>query len=208
MGTPSSDLWRHDLALGTRYVAGADEVGRGCWAGPIVGAAVLLDLKMVEIEQLIELNDSKKLSPAKREVLLAELLRQQEAGAVRIARCWIGAPKIDRIGIQDANRQVLARTLNRVSEGLDDVTVLVDAFRLDGARSIIKGDATSAAIAAASIVAKQLRDGQLLEADQRLPLYGFASHKGYGSKAHRAAIDEHGVTDFHRRSFKPMSEMP
>lgn len=207
MATPSSKLWEHDQSLGHRFVIGADEAGRGCWAGPIVGAAVAIDLELVEIEPLLKLNDSKKLSEKVRLELLAELERQRANGAIRISRCVVSNKRIDdpSFGLQKANLRVLQQPLMRVASGLDDSSILVDAFSVPGAHSIIKGDGTSAAIAAASIVAKTLRDQIMFAAAKRWPHYGFESNKGYGgAKVHRDGLDEYGPSTFHRHSYAPV----
>jgi ribonuclease HII len=207
MVIPSSELWRFDLALGSRYVIGADEAGRGAWAGPITGAAVMLDLQRVEIEPLMALNDSKKLTPKARQTLLAEIDRQRRLGHLRVSRCVVSPARIDRLGIQPANLRVLELPIQRTGEGLDDLHAMADAFTVPGAQSIIRGDSTSAAIAAASIVAKCLRDQIMAAASVRWPQYDFAAHKGYGSARHKSLIAEHGVSSFHRASFRPMKDI-
>jgi ribonuclease HII len=206
--TPSSSLWQHDLARGRRFVIGADEAGRGAWAGPIAGAAVAIDMERVDIAPLLALNDSKKLSPSRREALREELRRQQALGHLIIRSCVVSPQGIDRFGIQRANEQVLALPISQARQRTsEDALVLVDAFSLKGAESIVKGDSTSAAIAAASIIAKCLRDQIMHAAGERWPAWQFAAHKGYGSAVHRQMLDEHGPSVFHRMSFRPMKDL-
>jgi ribonuclease HII len=199
---PGRRLLRFDRGLGSALVAGADEAGRGALAGPLVTAAVLLDhdrLRGHACTALGELDDSKQRTKATRERLLDVVL----ACATRVSVIVIPACEIDRVGLHRSNLRGLARAL----EGIDapaGASLLVDGFRLPLARehrAIVDGDATSAAIAAASIVAKVTRDRLMRTAHARHPLYGFDGHVGYGTPAHLAAIREHGPCVMHRRSF-------
>ncbi len=199
---PGQRLIEHDRGLGTRWVAGTDEAGRGALAGPIVAAAVLLEPGLLvgpAAARLARLNDSKLLSPDVREQLLRQVL--QAASRVRI--CCVCAERIDRIGIQRANLGAMEQVLAELDA--PGTTLLVDGYELPGlphARRIVKGDSTSAAIAAAAIVAKVTRDRmmQALAAASGDP-YGHAAHKGYGTAEHRERILELGPGPEHRRSF-------
>lgn len=186
---------------GARYVAGVDEAGRGPLAGPVVVAAAILPFGLF----LPGLNDSKKISPKKRELLYDEILAK--AVAVRVAA--IDAATIDRVNIYQA-------TMNGMYEailGLDPRPdkVLIDAVELAKlpmpSLSIIKGDAKSASIAAASIVAKVTRDRMMLQYDVEYPQYGFAQHKGYGTAQHIEALEAYGPCPIHRKSFEPVRSM-
>lgn len=200
-------LLRHDRALGTRFVVGADEAGRGALAGPLVAAAVVLDphgLDRAERAALRGLDDSKRLAPAVRDELAGTI----GAVATSVAVVAIAAAEIDEIGIQAANLTALARALELAAPPAD-ATLLVDGFALPGLgrphHRLVKGDATSAAIAAASIIAKVTRDRVLEGLDLLSPGYGFAAHAGYGTAAHREAITRLGPCDAHRRSFAPLA---
>jgi len=197
-------LLDHDRALGHRLVAGADEAGRGCLAGPIVAAAVCLDvpgLGEVARAALEGLDDSKRLSPRRRAVLAGAVLRHARQVVVVSA----SARAIDARGLHATNLWVMRRAL----EGLDpppDIA-LVDGFALGPDapphRTLVKGDATSAAIAAASVVAKEARD-RLMRGPAALeyPVYGFDRHVGYITAAHTAAVRRHGPSPLHRMSFR------
>ena len=188
---------REMLALGAEYIAGADEVGRGPLAGPVVCAAVILPL---EEASLIEgVDDSKKLKAAERE-RLAALIRER---AVSYAICEEDPAVIDRINILEATKLCMKRAVEALSPAPD--VVLIDGnFRIDVSmpqQSIVKGDALSYSIGAASILAKVHRD-KLMEAYAAIyPQYGFAAHKGYGTAAHIKAIREYGPCAIHRKTF-------
>lgn len=198
------DLFRHDLDYGTGSVAGADEAGRGCLAGPLVAASVLFDRATLEDRgggRLDGLFDSKRLTEKRRDSLYPAILGT--AGSVRVV--VRSSRFIDSEGIQRANIEGLARAL-AVTDGLSDVTRLVDGFALGEAAPehlrLVKGDSLSAAVAAASVVAKVTRDAVMREAATVHPGYGFEGHKGYGSAAHREAIAELGPCPIHRLSFR------
>lgn len=204
-GSPNRDLlFEYDLGLGSGFVVGADEAGRGCLAGPIVAAAVAFDRGCLETRgsgELEGLFDSKRLTAARRKALFPRIV----ATATRVSVVMRSAAFIDRHGIQRANLESLAGAAS-CSEELDGAVCLIDGFSLgpDGPehRRLIKGDATSATVAAASVVAKVIRDGCMERASVRHPGYGFESHKGYGSEAHREAISTLGPTPIHRLSFR------
>src|SRR3954449_1914370 len=187
-----SALVARDRARGVRLIAGADEVGRACLAGPIMAAGVLFDLERLAFgsgrDLLEELDDSKRLGRTKRERLARAVLRHAEA----VSLVYIPASKIDQIGIDPANAACLERALRALGEQAD--LRLVDGRLALGADApahelIVRGDATSATIAAASIVAKMTRDHLVARLGERYPGYGFEIHNGYRDDgAHEAAI--------------------
>lgn len=185
------------IAEGFRFVAGVDEVGRGCLAGPVVAAAVILDLTRPLPDGL---NDSKKLT-AKRRDKIAEELRPS---VLAFAYGQIEADEIDRINILEATKKAMMAAITGLSRQAD--FVLIDAVQLHGLRTpqkaIIGGDAISASIAAASVLAKTYRDRLMAEYDREFPHYGFASHVGYGTAAHFEALRSHGPCRLHRKSFR------
>jgi ribonuclease HII len=184
-------------------VAGADEAGRGCLAGPLVAAAVLWDLERLgpaEVRALGALNDSKQQSPAGRAELFPIILRHAARVAI-VSRC---APGIDRRGLHVTNLAALRDALARVA--CDGCVCLSDGFPLAALghdqRAVIGGDAKSAAIAAASVIAKETRDRYMRRADAVHPGWEFAQHVGYATPEHRDAIERLGVTPLHRLSFQ------
>jgi ribonuclease HII len=200
---PGPNLFAYDRALGVRFVAGADEAGRGCLAGPLVAAAVLLDLDRLsdaDIEALAELDDSKRQTPASRAALYPVIMRVAAKVAI-VSRC---APGIDRRGLHVTNLAALREAL--IGVGRDGCLSLSVGFAVAPVgfeqRAVIKGDATSAAIAAASVIAKETRDRYMRRVDERIPGWGFAQHVGYASPEHRKAIERFGVTPLHRLSFR------
>jgi ribonuclease HII len=201
-----SRLFRHDRGLGVRWVAGADEAGRGCLAGPLVAAAVLFDLEALgvrEVRALSALNDSKQHDARAREELYPVVLRTAVRAAV-VSRCVRG---IDDRGLHKTNLAALRDALSRVAR--PGCLCLVDGFGVADfgyeQRAIIDGDATSAAIAAASILAKVTRDRFMHRADTRHPGWQFAAHVGYSTPEHREAIQMRGVSPLHRMSFQSMA---
>ena len=196
-------LVAYDRAIGARWVAGADEAGRGCLAGPLVAAAVLLDVESIgvrEVRALSALNDSKQHDAAAREELLPIVMRTATRVAV-VSRCVRG---IDSRGLHKTNIAALRDALARVAR--PGCVCLVDGFSVPDVgheqRAVVGGDATSAAIAAASIVAKVTRDRFMHRADERHPGWEFAGHVGYSTPEHRAAIMRQGVSPLHRMSFQ------
>lgn len=187
---------------GARFIAGVDEAGRGCLFGPVVAAAVILD----PADQLRGLRDSKLIPPERRE-MLATRIRER---AVAFAWAAVDVETIDAINIYQASRLAMRLAVAQLSPKPDHL--LVDAVAVDHpsaeARmpqtSIIHGDALSATIAAASIVAKVQRDAMLRELALQYPEYDLASNKGYASPKHREALLKHGPTPLHRRSFAPV----
>ena len=181
-------------------VAGVDEAGRGPLAGPVVAAAVILD----DLRPIPGLNDSKKLSAARREVLFDEI----RAKALCCSVAEASVEEIDRLNILQATMLAMRRAVQGLR--LKPAKVLVDGNRLPPlevlAEAIVGGDAKVAAISAASILAKVTRDRQLIELHQRHPEYGFDRHKGYGTADHLAALRRHGPLPVHRRSFAPVAQ--
>ena len=207
-GVPSrtgQKLLRFDRKLGARFVAGADEAGRGSLAGPLVVAGVLLDyasLRHGRVRPLARLNDSKQLSPSVREELFHAVLGCAERVSVRV----IPAQQIDREGLHRMNLAGLRSALHALAPPAE--ICLVDGFRLGPNapehRAVIDGDERSAAIAAASIVAKVVRDRAMRRMHALYPHYGFASHVGYITPGHSAVVRERGPSDIHRRSFQAL----
>jgi len=180
-------------------IAGADEAGRGSLAGPIVAAAVVLDYASHPQDRLHGLTDSKQLSRSERERLYREILKV--AAGVSCVACAAGS--IDRYGLQICNIEVLGQALGGVENMYD--CALVDGFELKRpelrADAVIGGDCKSAAVAAASVVAKVVRDRVMWAMAPTYPEYGFESHVGYGTAAHRQALIRYGPCSLHRLSF-------
>ena len=196
------ELWRQGLAL----VAGVDEAGRGPLAGPVVAAAAILPNRWGESgfdERLEKLNDSKQLTERQREDYFAMLTTHPE---IRFAIARVEADTIDRINILKATHHAMNDALAQFSPPPQHA--LVDGLRVKTLAfpqtPLVKGDARSYSIAAASVLAKVTRDRLMLEYDREWPQYGFAEHKGYGMPQHLAAIAAHGPCPIHRRSFAPM----
>src|SRR3954454_12769700 len=198
-------LLRYDRSFGARLVAGADEAGRGSLAGPLVTAAVLLDydcLRDHRVRPLALLNDSKQCTPVQRE----QLFRAVMACATQVAVRVISAHDIDRDGLHRSNLAGLRSCLAACAPPAE--LCLVDGFRLGPTapahRAVVDGDTKSAAIAAASIVAKVTRDRYMRAADALYPAYGFSSHVGYITPAHSAVVRSRGASEIHRRSFQAL----
>ena len=185
-------LW----ASGRTYVAGVDEVGRGPLAGPVVAAAVILPQDF----DVLGIDDSKKLSPKKREELFEVIKEKALAWAIG----WQGPEVIDAVNILEATKKAMAEAVNGLSvrpqHVLIDGNFTVRALDLPQT-AIVKGDANSTSIAAASILAKVARDEFMEQMDLKYPEYGFAIHKGYGTKRHYAAVDQFGLCPIHRKTF-------
>jgi ribonuclease HII len=183
--------------LGFDRVAGVDEVGRGCLAGPVVAAAVVLD----PAAHVAGLADSKVVPSEERDVLASLIVARATAWAVAI----VEADEIDRLNIHRASLQAMRQAVGALAPLPD--AVLVDGFRIPDLaipqRWIIKGDRRCAAIAAASIVAKVTRDRLMQALDTQDPRYGFARHKGYATAEHLDAVARYGYSAVHRRSFRP-----
>jgi ribonuclease HII len=202
----AAKLFKFDRSLGSRFVAGADEAGRGSLAGPLVAAAVLIDyasLTLRDRRALSDLDDSKVRSPEEREELYPCVLRAATRVAITV-RCVRG---IDARGLHVTNLAALARCLERVT--VPGAVCLTDGFAVPSCsvphRAVVDGDAKSAAVAAASVVAKVTRDRYMASVDGAYPQFGFAGNVGYSTPEHRAAIIEHGPSDLHRRSFQSIA---
>lgn len=193
-----NNLWKIEtqcFAQGYQTIAGVDEAGRGPLAGPVCAAAVILPPGLV----ISGLNDSKKLSPKKREQLYDQITAQ----AISYAVALVDEKTIDEINILQA-------TFAAMRKAVSELTTVPDLVLIDGnqdpslpipTQTVVKGDSLSANIAAASILAKVTRDRLMVEQDAHYPGYGFAVHKGYGTKQHYAAIDVLGACPIHRRTF-------
>jgi ribonuclease HII len=198
-------LLRYDRRFGVRYVAGADEAGRGSLAGPLVVAGVLLDydcLRNHRVRPLASLNDSKQVSPEEREELFVAVVGCAAQISVRV----VPPVEIDRNGLHRSNLWGLRSVLTDLAPRAQ--ACLVDGFRLGPLapphRAVVDGDTKSAAIAAASIVAKVTRDRVMRRVDALYPRYGFRSHVGYITPSHSAAVRAHGPCDQHRLSFQAL----
>ena len=182
--------------VGFRHVAGVDEVGRGCLAGPVTAGAVILDPD----RHIPGLADSKVVPPDERDDLYEEIVRHALAWTVASS----DPRQIDRLNIHHASLDAMRRAVLALAPVPD--VVLVDAFRIPDLpieqRGIVKGDRRCAAIAAASIVAKVTRDREMVALHQQDPRYGFARHKGYATPEHLAAVAQFGYSEVHRRSFR------
>ena len=199
--TPDFEFERAAMAQGFTRIAGVDEVGRGPLAGPVTAAAVVLNPDRIPEG----LNDSKKLSKKKRELLYEEIMQIAD---VSIAHATV--EEIDGINILRASHLAMMRALAGLKTPAD--YALIDGNMLPRdlilpAQTLIKGDARSQSISAASIMAKVCRDCVMLSLAQQHPGYGWETNMGYGSKSHMSALQELGVTPHHRRSFKPVHKM-
>jgi ribonuclease HII len=195
------ELEQSELQLGNGPIAGVDEAGRGPWAGPVVAAAVILDPDNIPLG----INDSKALDPDAREALYPRIMESALVG-VGIA----DVARIDQDNILNATMWAMTAAVKAMpcARGQKPKLVLVDGNRAPRfacrARTIVKGDARSLSIAAASIVAKVTRDRMMIALGRSFPGYGFERHKGYGTPEHADALARLGVTEHHRRSFRPV----
>lgn len=199
--TPTLDieksLWKQEF----RYIAGLDEVGRGCFAGPVVAGAVIFPYGVILPEGLA---DSKLLKPRQRERLAREIKEQ--------ALCWsvseISVAVINKIGIGKATQMAFRKAIKILPKAPD--YILIDAFNIrhlnrKRQKAVKDGDTICASISAASIIAKVFRDKLMKKLHKKYPEYGFAKHKGYGTKRHQEAIKKYGLTRLHRKSFNLMA---
>ncbi len=196
MYEPESRFYRE----GIRYIAGIDEVGRGPLAGPVTVAAVILPAHWFAAG----LNDSKQVTPAHREMLAEKI----QGAAVACSVVSLSSEEVDRLNIYNATMTAMYKAVQQLP--VPPEAVIVDAMPLHfkvPVLSMIHGDARSASVAAASIVAKVTRDRMMKEYDSVYPGYGFAKHKGYGTAEHLEAIRRLGITPIHRRSFEPVRSM-
>jgi ribonuclease HII len=202
-------LLSFDRRLGARFVAGADEAGRGSLAGPLVVAGVLLDYECLRdhrVRPLALLNDSKQLQPVQRE----ELFRAVVGCATKICVRVISPREIDRTGLHRSNLSGLRAVLSALAPPAE--ACLVDGFRLGPTapdhRAIVDGDERSAAIAAASVVAKVTRDRYMRRAAALYPAFGFEQHVGYITPGHSSVVRRVGPSEIHRRSFQALCYLP
>lgn len=185
---------------GIKYIAGVDEVGRGPLVGPVVCAAVILPPEYINEE----INDSKKLSEKKREMLYDVIFDNALAIGIGISSEKV----IDKINILEATKKAMLEAIDNLK--IKPEHILIDAVKLDTlipSTSIIKGDAKSQSIAAASIIAKVTRDRMMILLDKEYPMYDFKHNKGYGTKKHIEAIYKYGVLDSHRKTFEPIKSI-
>lgn len=199
------DLYEYENELygkGIKYIGGVDEVGRGPLIGPVVASCVVLPKDFV----LEGLTDSKKLSEKKRNLFYDYIINNCVAYAVGV----VSPKEIDEINIYEASRKAMIIAINKVREQINLDHVLIDAMPINldiPTTSIIKGDAKSISIAAASVIAKVTRDSMMYELDEKYPMYGFASHKGYPTKKHIEALHKYGLIDGYRKSYGPVKEV-
>lgn len=185
---------------GITLIAGIDEVGRGPLCGPVVACACIMPVNY----QLEGLNDSKKISEKKREKLYDILIKD----AIAYGIGEVSPKRIDEINILEASKEAMRIAVNNLS--IKPEHLLIDAVSINTSipeTPIIKGDAKSMNIAAASIIAKVTRDRMMIELDKKYPEYGYKKHKGYPTKAHIDAVKKYGVKDFYRFTFSPISDL-
>ena len=185
-------VWSEDPA---KYIIGADEVGRGSFAGPICAAAVKINYSHLAL--LTNVKDSKKLSAKKRE----EIFSMVEENNIEYSFNESSNTFIDQFGIKNANEKVLTDSISDIYTGNE--IVYVDHFKINDFKSIsvVRGEDNCRAIALASIIAKVLRDNLMIKFSEKYPEYSFEKNKGYGTKEHRLAIKKYGLSDIHRKSF-------
>ena len=193
-------------AAGFSRVAGVDEVGRGAWAGPLVAAAVVLPDPREGVPPVLDgVRDSKALSPDERAALFEPIVSR----ALSVGIGAVPAVELDLVGLAAANRLAMIRAVRALAPGADHL--LIDGFGLPGCAiaqtAVVHGDALCVSIAAASIVAKVVRDRWMAEFHVQCPAYDWARNKGYGTRAHRDGLARHGITALHRRSFAPIATL-
>ncbi len=199
------NLYEYESKLyqkGINYIGGVDEVGRGPLIGPVVASCVVLPKDFV----LEGLNDSKKLSEKKRNLFYDYIIKNCVAYGIGV----VSPEEIDEINIYEASRKAMLIAISKVREQINLEHVLIDAMPINldiPTTSIIKGDAKSISIAAASVIAKVTRDSMMYELDKKYPMYGFAFHKGYPTKKHIEAIHKYGLIDGYRKTYGPVKEV-
>ena len=191
---------------GLNFIAGVDEAGRGAWAGPVTAAAVILPLDLEGLAGILSgVRDSKQMSPAQRE----KWVEIVTGNAIAVSVGWAEYDEIDEIGIVPATRLAMKRAVQGLDHSVDHL--LIDAVKLSDVAipqtSLIKGDARSLSIAAASVLAKVSRDRLMKMLDSDYPGYGFDRHKGYGTAAHQKALASLGVSAIHRKSYAPIKSL-
>ena len=191
------ELWNNNI----KYIAGVDEVGRGPLIGPVVTACVILSPDF----KLEGLTDSKKLTEKKREIYYDYIMEN----ALSVSIGMMDEKVIDEVNIYEATKLAMYQAIS--NSKIKPEHVLIDSMKLENleipSTSIIKGDAKSISIAAASVIAKVTRDRMMIELDKKYPMYGFASHKGYPTKKHIEALKEYGVLENYRKTFHPVDEL-
>ncbi|MDI6792552.1 MAG: ribonuclease HII [bacterium] len=201
LATPSIEYEESVRRQGYRLIAGVDEAGRGPLAGPVVAAAVVLPAN----PDLPTVNDSKKLTPKQRGLAYQKILEVASDWAIGV----VNEGRIDRINILQATYEAMREAIVNLKTSPE--FILVDGRAIPGLtipqRPLVDGDRLSLSIAAASVIAKVIRDQIMMDYDREYPEYGFARHKGYGTKAHREAIAKLGPCKIHRRSFAPIREI-
>ena len=199
------DLYEYENKLyadNIKYIGGVDEVGRGPLIGPVVAACVVLPKGFI----LEGLTDSKKLSEKKRDIFYDYIIENSVAYGIGIIEPEI----IDKVNIYEASKLAMYEAIKQVREKINLEHVLIDAMPLDldiPSTSIIKGDAKSISIAAASVIAKVTRDKMMYDLDKKYPEYGFAKHKGYPTKLHIQKIQEYGLIDGYRKTYGPIKKI-
>jgi ribonuclease HII len=193
-------------AAGHTRIVGMDEVGRGAWAGPVCAAAVALPLDRPDLLDLLAgVRDSKQLRPAQREALAPRIREVAEA----VGLGWASSGEVDELGILPATRLAFVRAVKALGVEVD--ALLLDYIHLPELdlpqRSLPKADARCLSVAAASVVAKVERDRLMTALEQDFPGYGFARHKGYGTRAHREALERLGASPMHRLTWRPLREI-
>lgn len=199
------DLYKYEkelYSIGKNNIGGVDEVGRGPLIGPVVAACVVLPKNFI----LEGLTDSKKLSEKKRDLFYSYILEHCTAYGIGI----VEPKEIDEINIYEASKKAMIKAIDEVKTKITIDHVLIDAMKLDidiPSTSIIKGDANSISIAAASVVAKVIRDNMMYDLNEKYPMYEFGKHKGYPTKKHLEAIKEYGLIEGYRKTYGPVKEI-
>ena len=203
--SPTLSLERQLWDSGCRLVGGLDEAGRGAWAGPVFAAVVILPAGCEGEHLLAGVRDSKQMTPRQREHWAEKIKQTAEYWGVGAA----SPQEIDEMGIVPATRLAMQRALQ--ASGVTPLHLLIDALRLPMLNipqtALIRGDQQSLSIAAASVLAKTSRDAWMRAQEERFPGYGFATHKGYGTARHRAALERLGACPLHRHSFAPVMRL-
>lgn len=189
-------------------ISGVDEAGCGPWAGPVVAGAVIFTSHNIDEKLLATIHDSKKLSAKKREEVFTQL-KEYDNKSLLLSYGIASVEEIDQLNISEATKLAMQRAVDNLAVKPD--IALVDGIRkpklLCPVQTVIKGDQLSYSIAAASIVAKVIRDQLMRDLDTNYPHYGWAKNAGYGTASHQKALQIHGITPHHRRSFKPIAAL-
>jgi ribonuclease HII len=194
------------LRSGCKLIAGLDEAGRGAWAGPVVAAAVILPIQRFDLAfRLDGVQDSKQMTPEQRTIWYSHIQEIALASAVGFST----AKEIDEMGLSSATRKAMQRAIAQL--GCEPQHLLIDHIRLPEVHlpqtAVTHGDARILSIAAASVIVKVARDRAMIALDRRYPGYGFHRHKGYGTAAHRAALQKMGPSEIHRKSYDPIASL-